>query len=71
MCTGVNLQVFLSFIESSFEPPKKWTAMKEDANLEVVQISSGNSEYSGVIDRFQGQVKRLGIKQIVKVWMSH
>ena len=40
--------------------------MKEDANLEVVQISSENSEYSGVIDRFQGHV---GGKQVVKVWI--
>ena len=40
--------------------------MKEDANLEVVQVSSENSEYSGVIDIFQGNV---GGKQVVKVWI--
>lgn len=54
----------LSFIESSFELPKEWSTMEEKDNLMVVQIKSGTSEYSGVIDRFHGQV---GKREIVKV----
>ena len=38
--------------------------MKQDENLEVVQISSGNPEYSGVIDKFQTNI---GKKEIIKV----
>ena len=38
--------------------------MEEKGNLVIVQIKSGTSEYSGVIDRFHGQV---GKREIVKV----
>ena len=38
--------------------------MKQNENLEVVQISSGNPEYSGVVDNFQAKI---GKKEIIKV----
>uniref|UniRef100_A0A8B8E892 Poly [ADP-ribose] polymerase n=1 Tax=Crassostrea virginica TaxID=6565 RepID=A0A8B8E892_CRAVI len=50
--------------KSSFELPKEWSTMEEKDNLMVVQIKSGTSEYSGVIDRFHGQV---GKREIVKL----
>lgn len=57
--------IFLSCVASTFKPPVEWSAMQDSDNLVVVQVNSGSTEYSGVIDRFQAQLK---IKvEIVKV----
>ena len=58
------MYILYSFLENSLEYPKEWKTMKQGENLEVVQISSGNPEYSGVIDKFH---TKIGKKEIIKV----
>lgn len=56
---------FLSCAAANFEPPAEWSAMQDSDNLVVVQVNSGSTEYSIVIDRFQAEVNEK--VEIVKV----
>lgn len=54
----------LSCADSTFEPPAEWSVMQDSENLAVVQVKTGATEYSSVIDKFQAKV---GKREIVKV----